>query len=166
VSASQRTAIEPGLKVHGIEFTSEGIFEHDDGRRTVFIDKATVRRGSFRRGFVAERIGIATGFGLVLVCGGAWIMYSFYINLTSGSLGPVRGVRRAGVAGVMCFVIGLFLVRHALRRGVYLDLDTDRGRRKLAVGKSAAADDLRTAVREAKRDYGYILELSVDDFNA
>jgi hypothetical protein len=148
--------IASGLQVHGIEFTDEGIFELDEGARSLFIDKAIIRKCVFRRGLVAERIVLGLTVGIAMVTAGAasFLRFSFDLSTRLGG--------RLVLVSLMLVGLGLVIVRHCVRRGVYLELETERGVRKLTVGKSVPIADLQAALPDVAKRYGYFIELAVD----
>ena len=60
--------------------------------------------------------------------------------------------------GLTLFLLGAFIVRHTVRRGVYLELATPGGRRKLSVGKAFVAAQFAADLAEARSEYGYSIE--------
>ena len=57
--------------------------------------------------------------------------------------------------------IGLYMVISALRRGYYLDVELERGKRRLAFGRDATAQGAEDFVQSVERLYGLRVERKV-----
>lgn len=149
----------PGIRFEGVEATSTGIFELDEGVRALFIARGTIGRCAIRSGFVAERtvFGAVVGVGLAIL--GAILVVGMFGQFDRT---PDRGTAAFAVGGGVMAGLGAMMLRHSIRRGLYLELETTSGVRKLAIGKAIDPTEVATFVTRAREELGYDIELRVE----
>lgn len=150
IGTAPSAAVVPSLRYHLIEFTREGLAEMDGRRRAVFLRRGEVRSIALRYGYTAERPLLQLALGSTLLVGA--------LLATMFALGMLRrggwGLRL--LAGpVLLGPLGVYVLKQALRRGYYLEVELLRERRKLAVGAAADTGELAGFLGEVERCYGF-----------
>jgi hypothetical protein len=137
-----------------LELAQDGVAELAHGRRAAFVARGAVRGLAVRHGFTAER-PLATGIGaaLALAAGGA-VMWPALV----GSV--VMEKRYAITGGGLLLCIGVMFLWTLLHRSTYLEVTTERERRKLRLRGRFDAAELRGALGEAARRFGYDVDWS------
>jgi hypothetical protein len=152
-------AKEEGLRFSGIELTRKGVYELDGGRRALFIDRSTIERCIIRSGFVAERPLFGFVVGMCLMAFGVVTLLAmlavFDAQASRMSAGWVAG-------GGIIAAFGFLLVKHGIRRGFYLALETSSETRKLTIGASLAANELTAFLARAREELGYEIEVEAE----
>jgi hypothetical protein len=147
-------ASEP-LRYHGLEISEDAVSEID-GSSVVRIAREEIRSISLCWGLTGERLPAQLVFGLFCLAIGGSCAVSFYHWITMGGVIP-RMLPPAAVISIL----GIYVLRKALRRGYFLRVRTDREVRKLAFEVGADRDAIGEFLRTASRTYGYAIDREI-----
>lgn len=130
------------IERYRVEATEDGIAAPGHGRR--LIPRGQIRSISVRWGFLAERplgtIGVGIGFLAAAACSLLWpsCLTALVIPL---------------------ILLGGALVYSALLRGYYLDIETQRGKRKIHLVDCSSMVEAEYFLRELHERFGYLISL-------
>lgn len=147
MTPASQTAEADRIIYLNIAFSSNGIAEYSGNRCVVFISKGEIQRIEKRFGFRAERPLLQSIAGVVL----------FGLGLIGARLFLTAGVvlYRWEAGFVLFGALGGWLLWEALRRGHYLSVDCQNGKRKLVFEGKVSEPELNDVLRDAAR-FGYI----------
>jgi hypothetical protein len=146
--ASNPEALAP-VKYLTVEWTADYVAEWGDGRAVVVVPRERIVGVELRRGICGERPVLQVLVGACFVAAGL-----VFFGAVPGVLGSRIGAR-FGAAGSMFLVLGAYLLWTGVRRGVYFLVRTERDARKLLLRGRLDHAELRAALYEARRRFGY-----------
>jgi hypothetical protein len=125
------------LQCSGIACVEDDICEMDQDSVKVRVKIDDVRRLTLGYGFQTLHPKLQNIFGMVLLAPGAWGLYHLLHWAVFG--GPLL-IYEAIPLGFA--FVGLWLIATARRRGLYLDIDTTKGRHRFAFHQTPSLQEL------------------------
>ena len=136
----------------GIRFSEESIAQLDNGRVAASVARIDVQRITLREGTVRERpiLQIGAGVAIILI---AIIPICQFIGFLS------HGILWSGIIWLLLAVgVGVLIIRNALKRGHFLDIETTAGHRKLAVEGHPSPSEIDSFLKSFEDRFGYQIE--------
>lgn len=135
---------------HGIRATAEGLFEIDAGRLMAFVPRGEIVGVSLQYGPVVPRPLVqALLAGVLIVIGLSPLPFVLHWVSHGGTL-------VLETPWLFCLaVIGVWMLLQALRRGIYVAVETDKGNRKLAFSHRVDPPTAKAFIEQVRLRFGY-----------
>lgn len=137
-----------------IRICNEFIEELDGGRRLIAVQRSGIERVELRWGWRSQRPFIQMLFGTVLSVLGMFPSVIVLRWLLGG--GTLHWIVLA-LAGFL-LLFGGWVMYDSLRRGYFLAVEGQKGRKKLCFARAADRQQIEAFLREAQRRFGYEVE--------
>jgi hypothetical protein len=153
--------IEDNIFIGEAELTDEGIFELFQGQglhfshkapRFKFTPKARIVRVGVGHGFICTRTGVVLLVAVVVTVVGM----CFSVAGATEEIELHETLRKVGLLIFGGLGLGLDVVIHSLRRGVYLRLDGPGGEQRFANGKNVERAEVAQALKLPAKKYAYV----------
>ncbi len=134
--------VSDSLRYLNIEFRGSGVVELDEDLRSALasVPRAEIKSIHAESGFKAERLAGEITVGLLFTLAG------LYLFMSPNGLPSALGFIAA---------LGIVIIRHALRRGTYLAIETTRSARKLSFRGKPDPANLEEFIKSARQKFGY-----------
>ncbi len=148
-----KTATNPAIECCGVICNDAGLIEIENGSVAVSIPRQDVKRITLREGFLAPRPVIQTVFGLVLASLAYFPVRHLFHWLQHGG-----AFLTLEIWVIFFALIGVWLIFTAFRRGVFFEVETVRGTKRLAFQKRPEGAALDAFVKSIEQRYGTCVE--------
>jgi len=144
---------EDCLTIEGVQFTDSRIAHYEGGEPIrPFIPKSTVRIIQVKYGFQANRPITQACIGFALLPTSTIFLVNYVMSCIYTSTLPSKFIP----LGMLFLVFGsLWILRDALKRGLYLEVKTTDNTHKFALSKQTTPECLSNFVEEARIRFGY-----------
>lgn len=142
------------LEKGNIRFSAKELAELDRHRAVIRVPRDRCREIAWRYGSRAARPWVQSTLGLACLAGGLYLLVRLLVEWWRG--GGVLWIEQVAGLVILGFVGGALLV-DVVRKGHFLEVQTDKAPEKLRFDRSVSPADIETFLSEARQRWGYTI---------